>query len=132
MTTHFYTGDFNERERVLSPNEKGGPKAALAIRTNRPPSRPDGRSRAGRSLLQRTRVEGHSGAAPGCDFDAALRELRAAGWGRWSLGGRWRLRERWARDLAANANGPTIKAMGKAPNETNAEISRAGRFWRVS
>ena len=72
------------------------------------------------------------GAAPGCDLDAALREFRAAGWGRRSLGGRWRLREWRGRDLAANASGPTIKAMGKAPNEANAEISRAVRFWRVS
>jgi hypothetical protein len=33
--------------------------AALSLfRTNRPPSRREGRSRAGRSLLQRTRVEG--------------------------------------------------------------------------
>ena len=38
---------------------KGKPAAALPLfRTNRPRSRPDGRSRAGRSLLQRTRVEG--------------------------------------------------------------------------
>jgi len=29
-------------------------------------------------------------------------------------------------------SGPPIKAMGKAPNEANAEISRDGRFWRVS
>ena len=49
------------------------------------------------------------------------------GGGRRSLGGRWRLRERRGRDLAANASGPTIKAMGKAPNEANAEISRDGR-----
>ena len=71
------------------------------------------------------------GAAPGYDFDAALREFGAAG-GRRSLGGRWRLREWRGRDLAANASGPTIKAMGKAPNEANAEISRDGRFWRIS
>jgi hypothetical protein len=64
-------------------------------------------------------------------LDAALRELRAAA-GRRSLGGRWRLCERRGRDLAANAERPDDKAMGKAANETNAEISRAGRFWRVS
>jgi hypothetical protein len=43
----------------IGANNKGGPKAALSLfRTNRPLSRRDGRSRAGRSLLQRTRVKG--------------------------------------------------------------------------
>ena len=55
------------------------------------------------------------GAAPGCDLDAALRELRAAGWGRRSLGGRWRLRERRGRDLAANAEQPADKSNGEGP-----------------
>jgi hypothetical protein len=71
------------------------------------------------------------GATPGCDFDAALRELRAAG-GRRSLGGRWRLRERRGRDLAANPERPVDKSNGEGPNEANAQTSRAGRFWRVS
>ena len=65
-----------------------------------------------------------------CDLDAALRELRAA-------------REaefRRALEIARAAGGatsgkrerPDDKAMRKAPNEANAEISRAGCFWRVS
>jgi hypothetical protein len=36
------------------------------------------------------------------------------------------------RDLAANAERPTIKQWAKAANEANAGISRPGRFWRVS
>jgi len=55
------------------------------------------------------------GAAPGCDLDAALREFRAAGWGRRSLGGRWRLRERRGRDLAANRERPDDKSNGEGP-----------------
>ena len=55
------------------------------------------------------------GAEPGCDLDAALREFRAAGWGRRSLGGRWRLRERRGRDLAANPKRPADKSNGEGP-----------------
>jgi hypothetical protein len=36
------------------------------------------------------------------------------------------------RDLAANAERPADKSNGEAPNEANAEISRAGGFRRVS
>jgi hypothetical protein len=49
-------GDFDKSE-TSSVQTKKAAREALAIRTNRPPP-PDGRSRAGRTLLQRTRVEG--------------------------------------------------------------------------
>ena len=54
------------------------------------------------------------GAGPGCDLDAALRELRA-GWEEAEFRRRWRLRERRGRDLAANAERPDDKGNGEGP-----------------
>jgi hypothetical protein len=41
-------------------------------------------------------------------------------------------RQKSERLLGQTPSGPPIKAMGKGPNQVNAEISGAGRFWRVS
>jgi len=46
------------RRRPLAQQQKGAPKAALSLFPTNRPSRRDGGSRSGRSLLQRTRVEG--------------------------------------------------------------------------
>jgi hypothetical protein len=99
-------------QRLFQRPASPAPRTSRRSRRERPGcrSRPQSAARSHRRRADRAR-----GPAPGCDLDAALLELRAAGWGRWSLGGRWRLRERRGRDLAANASGPPIKAMGKAP-----------------